>query len=170
MSELFRQSLLAQYQATHRGEPWYGSSRAQLLQGISAARAAQAPLVTLPSIWAVVLHMTAWTEEVHRRLEGAPPTTPQRGDWPSIPSAGNAPVTEAAWRSAQSVLTKAHNRLVAAIAAQPGSRFPQSVAALTHDDSSTSTLTVAQMLLGLVQHDAYHLGQIATLRRLVARE
>ncbi len=94
MSELFRQSLLAQYQATHRGEPWYGSSRAQLLQGISAARAAQAPFVTLPSIWAVVLHMTAWTEEAHRRLEGAPPATPQRGDWPSVPGAAYAPAAE----------------------------------------------------------------------------
>jgi uncharacterized damage-inducible protein DinB len=169
MSELFRRSLLSQYQATHRGEPWYGSSRAQLLRGITAAQAAQTPMASLPSIWAVVLHMTAWTEEVHHRLEGASPATPQRGDWPSIPGAGHAPVTEAAWRSAQSLLTKAHNRLVAAIVVQPMSRFPQRVADLSHADASTSTLTVAQMLLGLVQHDAYHLGQIATLRRLVAR-
>ncbi len=167
MSELFRPSLLAQYQATHRGEPWYGSSRAQLLRGITAEQAAQTPISGLPSIWAVVLHMTAWTEEVQRRLEGASPGTPVRSDWPAIGRTDDR-VTEAAWRSAQSMLTKAHNSLVAAIAAAPGHTLARRVADLSHD-TSTSTLTVAQMLLGLVQHDAYHLGQIATLRRLVDR-
>jgi uncharacterized damage-inducible protein DinB len=166
MSQLFRQSILAQYQATHLGEPWYGSSRVQLLRGLSAAHAAREVIEGRPSIWAVVLHMTAWSEEVLRRLEGEVPGAPQRGDWPSMRRTRDGQVTETAWRAAQSMLTQAHNRLVEAIEGLPAPRFGQRVADLSHD-LSTSTLTVAQMLIGLVQHDAYHLGQIATLRRLV---
>ena len=166
MSESFRQSLLAQYRATHRGEPWYGSSRAHLLRGLTATRAAQTPISSGPSIWAVVLHMTAWTEEVLRRLEGASPVAPVRGDWPTVPLSADGRVTEPAWRSAQALLTKAHHRLVAAIAVQPTRRFAQRVGT-SSSGSETSSVTVAQMLLGLIQHDAYHLGQIATLRRLV---
>jgi uncharacterized damage-inducible protein DinB len=155
MSEVFRESLLRQFRATHDGEPWYGTSRSTLLRGVSAVRALEHPVNGGHSIWELVLHMTAWTEEVHRRLDGAPPQAPARGDWPAV-----SVTTERAWRSAREALALAHHALAESIEALPVRRFSLRIAT-----SDGEGVTVAEMLIGLAQHDAYHTGQIVILRQ-----
>ena len=68
-----RTALIRQLAATHDGEPWYGSSRMSLLKGLRYTEAAAQPVPGGHSIWALVLHMTAWTNEVRRRVNGQPP-------------------------------------------------------------------------------------------------
>jgi uncharacterized damage-inducible protein DinB len=155
MSETLRASLLRQFRATHDGEPWYGTSRTTLLRGVSAARALEHPVNGGHSIWELVLHMTAWTEEVHRRLDGTPPQAPARGDWPAV-----SVTTERAWRSAREALALAHHALAESIEALPARRFSQRIATSDGDG-----VTVAEMLIGLAQHDAYHTGQLVILRQ-----
>jgi uncharacterized damage-inducible protein DinB len=158
MSEVFRESLLRQFRATHDGEPWYGTSRTALLRGVSAARALERPMNDGHSIWELVLHMTAWTEEVSRRLDGAPPQAPARGDWPAVSA-----TSERAWRSAREALSQAHDALAESIAALPVRRFSQPIAT-----SDGEGVTTAEMLIGLAQHDAYHTGQIVILRQALS--
>jgi uncharacterized damage-inducible protein DinB len=157
MSESLRQTILRQFRATHDGDPWYGSSRARVLRGVTAAQAAARPVPGGHSIWELVLHMTAWTEEVLRRLDGASPATPARGDWPAVPT-----VTDAAWRASRAALTRAHAAVCAAVEALPSRRFSQRVGQLREPALGTG-ITVAEMLVGLSQHDAYHIGQIVVL-------
>lgn len=154
-----RDALLQQYRATHDGDPWYGTSRVRLLRGISAQQAAATPIAGAPSIWALVLHMTAWTEEVLRRLHGASAAEPARGDWPVVPEA-----SENGWRAAKAALTRAHGALCEAIVEAPTSVLSQRVGQ-SREPALGTGVTVVEMLIGLVQHDAYHLGQIATVRR-----
>ena len=163
MSEVFRESILRQYRATHDGDPWYGSSCVKLLRGVSAARALQHPVDGGHSIWELVLHMIAWTEEVQRRLDGAAPQMPARGDWPAVTS-----TTESAWRTARQTLTRVHDRLAATIAEVPVRRFSQRVGE-SREPALGTGVTVGEMLLGLAQHDAYHIGQIAVMRQAGAK-
>ncbi len=154
-----RDGLLAQLAATNRGDPWYGTSRSALLEGISAGQAAAEVIPGAHSIWQLVLHMTAWTEEVGRRLAGGAPAAPRAGDWPA-PGA----VSDTAWADAKADLERAAARLRDAAAALTDDEWGARVGA-TRDAPLGAGITMAEMIVGLAEHDAYHTGQIALLRR-----
>jgi uncharacterized damage-inducible protein DinB len=164
MSEFLRQTLQAQFVATHDGDPWYGSSRTRILRGVTAADASAHPIPGGHSIWQLVLHMTAWTEEVHRRLDGAAPSDPERGDWPAVPVA-----TDAAWRSARAALTRAHRNVARAVETLSPRRL-QSPVGVSREPALGSGVTVAEMIVGLAQHDAYHCGQIVLLKQALSAQ
>ncbi|MES2305743.1 MAG: DinB family protein [Gemmatimonadota bacterium] len=152
-------ALLTQLERTQQGEPWYGSSREQALKGISFSDAAKHPINGAPSIWELVLHMTSWTREVAQRLEGAAPGAPADGDWPKVGT-----VSARAWTQAKADLAAAHAELVAAAAELSSARLARIVGTVPSPPLGTGT-TVAGMLVGLAQHDAYHVGQLFLLRR-----
>jgi hypothetical protein len=103
--------------------------------------------------------MTSWTREVTRRLAGVRPATPVEGDWPDL-----GEVSEAAWQRARSDLDAAHAALLAAVRDLPDSRWEAPVGT-SREPALGTGVTVGAMLVGLAQHDAYHVGQIALLRR-----
>ena len=151
--------LLQQLERTQAGEPWYGSSRVQALKGIAFTDAASHPIKGAPSMWELVLHMTSWTREVSRRIAGAAPATPVDGDWPPV-----AAVNARAWTRAKSALAEAHTHLLAASSGLRPAQLAKRVGELPSPALGTGT-TVAGMLVGLAQHDAYHIGQLFLLRR-----
>ncbi len=151
---------LGQLEATQSGSPWYGPSRESLLADITASEAATTLPGGAPSIWGLVLHMTAWTSEVTRRLDGAAADAPAAGDWPAVPTAA----TEAAWQRACRELSRAHAALLRVAAALPGRRWSLVV---PRADGAEDGITLADTVIGVAQHDAYHLGQVALMRRLL---
>jgi len=152
-------ALIRQLVATHQGEPWFGSSRMKLLEGVRYTQAAAQPVPGGHSIWGSVLHMIAWTNEVRRRIAGRAPAEPSEGDWPPLTE-----VSASAWEAARQALANAHEQLIAEIKSMPESRWQDPVGQ-SHDPALGTGLDVEGMLIGLAQHDAYHIGQIATLRR-----
>ncbi|MBL8140807.1 MAG: DinB family protein [Acidobacteria bacterium] len=141
------------------GDPWHGPSVFAALDGVDAVAAVSAAPDGGHAIWEVVLHMTAWTREVHRRLAGAAPEEPRDGDWPAIgdPSA-------AAWTAACGALRDANRALAAAVR----TLGPAALAATVGGERNPalgSGVSHADMIAGLVQHHAYHGGQIARLAR-----
>ena len=103
--------------------------------------------------------MTAWKNEVRRRLGGAPAREPEEGDWPDVP----APTAEA-WKAALDRLEQAHADLTAAVAKLPESKLFEP----TNDPRSRETgsgVSHYVLLHGIVQHDVYHAGQIALVRK-----
>lgn len=152
--------LLDDLQRSWNGDPWHGPSVERLLEGVSATAAAQTPIAGAHSIWAIVLHMTAWTDEVRLRLEGKAPSDPPQGDWPAVPSS----ITPAAWTAACEALGTAHRALEAAVASLPHARLDDPVG-LERVPALGTGISHAAMVRGLVQHHAYHGGQLALLRR-----
>jgi len=153
------EALIQQLSATHAGDPWYGTSREKLLDGISAKQASMKPITGGHSIWEQVLHMISWTREVTRRIQGQAPASPVEGDWPSPRND-----SDQEWSATRTQLTDAHAELLAAIRNQPSDRWDQPVGPV-RDPALGTGITVLGMVIGLAQHDAYHIGQIATLRR-----
>jgi uncharacterized damage-inducible protein DinB len=143
-------------------EPWHGPGLTALLQGVDATMAAARPIPGAHTIWELVLHLTGWTREVTRRLEGGSPGEPPEGDWPAVPEA-----TSVNWARAKGALADAHQQLITKV-----ERFPEARLFHVIEDHrtppSSATVTYYQMLHGLVQHDAYHGGQIAMLKKALA--
>jgi hypothetical protein len=100
------EGLLAAIDHARDGDPWHGPSLAKLLSDVDASSASARPIAGVRSIWEIVLHLTAWTREVARRLDGHPPAPPAGGEWPD-PGETTAPAWDAArapgrWRLARS--------------------------------------------------------------------
>lgn len=153
--------LVDQLERVHAGDPWHGASRASLLADVTAQEARTRP-ASVHSIWELVLHMTAWTREVTRRLQGGLAAEPAMGDWPAPPS----PSDERAWRAALSALDEAHVALRDTVRAFDASRLDTRVGDERNAALGTG-VTFAQTINGLVQHDAYHSGQIALVKKMV---
>jgi uncharacterized damage-inducible protein DinB len=151
--------ILDELQREHEGDPWHGSPLRTLLAGIIPEVAAARPIRNVHSVWEIVLHMTAWKNEVRRRLAGAPAREPEEGDWPDVP----APTAEA-WKAALDRLEHAHADLTAAVAKLPESKLFEP----TNDPRNRETgsgVSHYVLLHGIVQHDVYHAGQIALVRK-----
>jgi uncharacterized damage-inducible protein DinB len=142
------------------GDPWHGPSLTKVLDRCSAADAAHAIIPGVHSIWAIVLHLTAWTDEVRLRLGGKPPSDPPQGDWPAVP----LPPSPAAWRRDRAALTTAHRALEQAVRKVSTRRLNATVGDARNPAPGTG-VTYRGMVSGLVQHHAYHGGQIALIRR-----
>ena len=141
------------------GSPWYGSSSHHILEGVTAAEAAARPVAGVQSIWEIVLHMVAWTEEAASRVNGARAKLPARGDWP-IPPAGAA---DASWENTQKELLAARTALLDAVEASHEEDLYLLVPAA--DGSSGPTFSRAATAGGLAEHDIHHLGQLSLLKR-----
>jgi hypothetical protein len=136
------------------GDPWHGPSLAALLAGVTEAEAAARPVPGAHSIVELVLHTAAWMDEVAARLQGRTPGEPEAGDWPPA----------CPWPAARARLDAAHARLQRALAGFPEARLGEGcggerVAALG------TGVTFEAMLVGVSEHNAYHGGQVALLRR-----
>jgi uncharacterized damage-inducible protein DinB len=131
----------------------------EVLTGISAADAAVPPLPAAHSIWEIVLHMTAWTAEVTRRLEGGEPSLPREGDWPPVPV-----VSEASWKAAVRALELAHENLLRTLEDFPEERLSAMVGD-ARDLPLGTGVSFEAMLRGLLYHHVYHTGQLALLKK-----
>jgi uncharacterized damage-inducible protein DinB len=160
MSGRDNRRLAAALTRMHDGGAWHGPSMREALAGVTAAEAGAHPVPGAHSIYELTHHLAAWTGEVARRLQGGAPTLPEDGDWP----APDVRVDEEAWAAVQTRLATRNAALVALVTALPADRFAERVG--TSSDPATGTgISLYGMLHGLVQHDAYHAGQIVLLRR-----
>jgi uncharacterized damage-inducible protein DinB len=141
------------------GDPWHAGNIATLLADVTAEEAAARPIPGAHSIWQLVLHMTAWADEVRARVAGAPAGNPSVGDWPRV-----GPVGRARWDAARTALFNAYQALhkdVSRMAARDLSRPTNDPRNRATGEGMTRYLTIH----GVIHHAAYHAGQIALLKR-----
>jgi len=152
-----------QIQATQSGDPWYGPPITQVVEGLTSQQAAARPIPNAHSIWEIILHMTSWVREVRRRLEQGNPHEPDDGDWPPVPDP-----TEGNWWQAMDELETAHADLREQLFRTPEKKLDDMVGPV-RDPAQGTGVSYAAMLQGLLQHDAYHLGQVALLKKAVEK-
>ena len=135
------------------GPMWHGPALADLVGDVTAEQAAARPVPGAHSIWELVLHVSSWTEIVRERLVGSAKSEPTpEEDWPPVRDQ-----SAAAWRAAVERLKEAHRELAADVAQLDDSMLIGRVPGREH--------SVLAMIHGVVEHDAYHGGQIAILKR-----
>jgi uncharacterized damage-inducible protein DinB len=141
-----------QLQRAYAGEAWHGPSLKELLDGITTEQALARPLPNAHSIWELTMHIGVWMSVVRRRLRGDTVQPIQQEDWPPIDGGSSD-----AWRQTLDALEQEHNQLRTAICALPESSLENQAPGKDH--------SVAVMLHGLIQHNLYHAGQIALLKK-----
>lgn len=143
----------------HGGDAWHGPSVLATLEGLGPEDAAARPIAGAHSIWELVLHVASWRGEVAARLGGKSPDLPDEGDWPAVPE-----VTAESWTAALDRLRASHEQLLAAVRRFDARRLASMVEDAREPALGTG-VSFYVTLHGIVQHDAYHAGQIALLRK-----
>ena len=138
------------------GAAWHGPAVLELLDGVRPEQAAARPIPGAHTIWELVLHLGGAYRLVLRRLGGDPrPLSPEE-DWPAV-----AAVSADGWREAVAALRGLNAEVRRALAAFPAERLDEPLVA-------ESPYTAYAQFIGLTQHDLYHAGQIALLKRALA--
>jgi uncharacterized damage-inducible protein DinB len=141
-----------QLRRAFEGDAWHGPALLELLEDVDAAMAAAKPLPNVHSIWELVLHIAAWDGATCRRLAGEVCQPEGRDNFPVVPKP-----TGAAWRKAVAEAKRAHDVLVKTVARLPESRLRERVPGKKYD--------FYHLLHGVAQHELYHAGQIAILKK-----
>lgn len=135
------------------GTAWHGPALLELLADVDAPTAAAKPIGDVHSIWELVLHIAAWDGAASRRLRGEKCQPAGEKNFPPMPKP-----TPRAWRTAVAQAKRVHNALAKAVAALPDTRLRDRVPGKRYD--------FYHMLHGVVQHELYHAGQIALLKKV----
>lgn len=141
-----------QLRRAFEGDAWHGPALLELLQDVDAAMAAARPLPDAHSIWELLLHIAVWDNAACRRIAGEKWQPEGTDNFPVVPKP-----TEVAWRKAVAQAKRTHNVLVNTVASLPESRLRERVPGKNYD--------FYFMLHGVVQHELYHAGQIAILKK-----
>jgi len=141
------------------GEAWHGDSALEILADVDAKTAAARPIPGAHSIWELVLHIAAWDDAVTRRTHGTAFMPTDEQNFPAVND-----TSESAWQVAVERLKQTHSQLVNTVANFPDARLREQV-----PGKEPAYYTFHYMFAGVVQHETYHAGQIALLKKAARR-
>ncbi len=147
--------LADQIRRAFEGDAWHGDSVLELLPGVDAQTAAVRPIPNAHTIWELLLHIAAWDGAVIRRTAGTAVKLTDEQNFPAVTD-----TSEAAWRQTLESVKETHDELVRVVSAFPDSRLGEQVPGKTQD-----YYDFYYMFSGIVQHELYHAGQIALLKK-----
>jgi uncharacterized damage-inducible protein DinB len=142
-----------QLRCAFEGNAWHGPAVKEVLKGVTAKQAAKKPIPKAHSIWELVLHIAVWENAVKKWVGGDPSfKVSDDENWQKLKDK-----SEAAWKKALKNLEKGHEEL------------RQTISRLSDADLDKVLKqpkpTVYDLLHGTIQHDLYHAGQIAILKK-----
>lgn len=141
--------LLDQLNRAFGGEAWHGPALRNLLDGVNEEQAKQRPFPGAHSILELVVHIRTWMDVVSRRIAVTEDALTTIEDWGDI--------SGVTWPDTIAELEYAESRLCDAVARLSTETLEQKVPGQNH--------SVYTEVLGVLQHNVYHAGQIALLRR-----
>jgi uncharacterized damage-inducible protein DinB len=145
--------IASQLRRSYEGEAWHGPSLRELLEDVTAERAAAKPLAGAHSIWELVLHIDAWERAALSVVGGSRfDVLAGDADWPPLRE-----TSAEAWQGALDRLESTTRELVAVIRAMDDARLEEL--------AGGREFNLYFLLHGVVQHNLYHAGQIALLKK-----
>jgi uncharacterized damage-inducible protein DinB len=143
----------SQLKHAQEGQAWHGPSLSELLDGVTAEQAAARPIPNAHSIWELVNHIRAWEQISRRRLEGESEIdVPDEINFPPVND-----TSEAAWQATLESLEESHRSLRESIKKIDDAKLEEIALGTEY--------TIYFLLHGVIQHDLYHAGQIALLKK-----
>lgn len=139
-------------QNTFNGAAWHGASIMEVLEKITTNQAFH-PSEHIHRICELVQHVVAWRIFAIKRLKGdAQYEVSQSEDWKTFQ---NPDATT--WNEIKSELAKSQENLVDALVKTGDDKLKDEVEGKAYDYYT--------LIHGVIQHDLYHLGEIALLAR-----
>lgn len=144
-----------QFVTIYNEEPWYGDSIAKILDGITEDSAFWEPTEGAHSIAQLVSHMIYWRQSLVKRLEN------DLEYKSSMKSEDNWKTTKAlkilGWKKLLGQLEESQNKIVNLLQKEDDSFLEKPYSAKA---------TMHELIKGIIQHDIYHLGQIAYVKSI----
>ncbi len=138
--------------------PWFGGPRAVgIIRGVSAEQAHWKPGPKRHSIWELALHIAYWKYAIRRNITGGKKGQFLRkpANWPKQPETPD----EKKWKEDRAMIKKEQQLFIEAVRGLNSERLDEKL-------PGDSKHTFAEVIMGLIEHDVYHTGQIAIIKRL----
>ena len=132
---------------------WHGPALLEILSNVGADEAQARPNPGVHSIWELVLHITTWVRAGISGTVGKRIEVPDEADWPTLDEDSGV-----AWEKAIGDMKDAHRELDEVLSRTNDERLEEQVVGREY--------TVYALLHGVIQHNLYHAGQIAILKKL----
>jgi uncharacterized damage-inducible protein DinB len=145
-----------QLRRAFHGNAWHGPAVLELVKDVNAKAAAAKPWADVHSIWELLLHVEAWDRAGLIRLSGKKCQMKGAKNFPPVTTP-----TDAAWGDAVAQVKATHDELVKTVASLAESRLRDQVPGKRYD--------FYHMLHGIAQHELYHAGQIAILKKAAGK-
>lgn len=142
------------FSAAYDGSPWIDVNLVETLQSISPKIAAQKIRPNSNSIWEIVNHLIAWRENVLQRVKGKIMTTPDHNYFTAIED-----LSETAWQQSLQDLATSQENWIDFLRELDETALAKIYPKNNH--------TYYEHIHGILHHDAYHLGQIVLLKKLL---
>lgn len=139
------------FTAMHHGDCWIGVNFKSALQGLTVSNAMKQSANNANNIWMLLAHIIYWRTIVINRLNGSL-DLPPFSDF-SLPETFN----DETWKQLLKDFEITYHLLINTIA-----HFPERQ---LHEISPKKNQSYFEVILGCLQHDAYHLGQIMLLKK-----
>ncbi|HKJ31160.1 MAG TPA: DinB family protein [Balneolales bacterium] len=137
---------------TMNGDAWHGPAVFELLRDIPAEKAAFHPVEDVHSIWELVEHMTTWQKVIIRRMNDEDYEPSDEENFPDVTADSSD-----TWEKAVEELYRTYQALREKIIHFPDEKLGEAVPGKHY--------THYIQLHGLIQHNLYHAGQIAILKK-----
>ncbi|MFI5134783.1 MAG: DinB family protein [Chitinophagales bacterium] len=136
------------------GSPWIDVNIMSTVDEITAKEAATKVFPNFNSIWEIVNHLISWRETVLKRLKGEEIESPEDNYFSYIRDR-----TEPAWTETKDRFRESQAQWIKAI-----KKFRKKDLQEQH---ASGPFTNYDLISGILEHDAYHLGQIRLLLKLI---
>ena len=150
MSECER--IADQLRRAFEGSAWHGPAILELLEDVDSATAAAKPIAAVHSIWELLLHVEVWDRAAMVRLAGEKCQPKGEYNFPPMRKP-----SESAWRATITQAKRTHDQLVKMVEGLSETRLRDRVPGKRYD--------FYHMLHGIAQHELYHAGQMAILKK-----
>jgi uncharacterized damage-inducible protein DinB len=151
--------LVGQFNTIYAGTPWYGDSITDILDQVNEKTAFLQSVKNAHSIAQLVWHMNYWRQALIKRLKG---DSSYKG---SMKSEANWSTPEKlksiGWDKIKTLLDESQHDLTTLLSKQNDSLLTKPY---------TEKACYEDLIVGILQHDLYHTGQIAYLKSILVHK
>lgn len=140
------------FEDLYSGNPWLDVTLVETLAGLSSQQAAHKPDPNWNSIWEITNHLISWRENVLGRVNGQTLKTPENNYFSYV-----IDTSDIAWELTLKKLHNSQQAWLEFLDKMQDGEMEKIYPANEH--------TYADHIHGIIQHDAYHLGQIVMLAK-----
>ena len=143
---------ISEFENIYNGEPWYGKSLMAVINGADAKAVFKKEKPTAHSAYEITHHLYAWRGLLVKRLNGDTKSsidTNSKEDWVPLPKEKNG----TSWKALVKKLEQNQQELIKALGKWEDEALDKNFAGTDY--------SLRTFLNGQIQHDTYHIGQIA---------
>lgn len=145
--------LAKELKKAYSGDAWHGNNLSSIISSVKDEYVFRRPIPHAHTIAELVLHLKAWTDEVISRLMGAEAKEPENWGWPEVMEESIV-----AWETILRGFHVANEKLINFTLMMTEDQWKERV-----NYPSGAKVSNYELVNGLIQHHAYHGGQISLL-------